>query len=471
MKLLLRPLSIRTRLTLWYSVVLLAILLVMGTLSYSILRWSLIRDLDASLLTVAKFIHESGHEADDARPGSNPEVALQEILGPEFYDKVFQFVDATGAPAVRSTQLRHRTLPLTAMARTNAGRGLRTFETVKLSTGEPVRLLTMPIVRAGRAVQLLQVGIAYHRVQQELWRYLQTLLVLGPLGLGLAAGGGTAIARALLARVDEMSRTARRISAEDLGDRITVRGTSDELDHLADTLNAMLARLQATFVEIRRFTADAAHELRTPLTALTGEIEVALRADRAPEEYRDVLRSSLEEVKRLTRLAEDLLLLSRSAAGAGLARERVDLEALVMDVVDVGVRLAQPRHVVVHLDEIAPTTILGDALALRRAILNIVENAVKYTPAGGKVGVALSREKESVCIAVQDTGIGMGPSDVERIFQPFVRLDAARARDTGGAGLGLAITRSIVLAHGGTVAVESVIGAGSRFTIRLPLAQ
>lgn len=467
----LRPLSIRTRLTLWYGTALLTILLVIAALSYSMLRWSLIRDLDASLLTVAKFINDSGYEADTSVSGSNPEAALQEILGPEFYDKVFQFVDEKGAPAARSTQLRHRTLPLSTGARENAGRGMGTFETVALSTGEPVRLLTMPVTREGKPVQLLQVGIPFRRVEQELWRYLQSLFVLIPLGLVLAAVGGGLIARAALSRVDEMSRTARRVSGEDLSDRLVVRGTGDELDHLAETLNAMLARLQTAFTEIRRFTADAAHELRTPLTTLTGEIEVALRSTRSIEDYQEVLRSSLEEVKRLALLAEDLLLLSRSSSGAGLSRERIDLEALLVDVIDVVVRLAQAKRVAIHVEEIGPAMIVGDPIALRRAVLNVMENAVKYTATGGKVTVALLREDPLVRIIVRDTGVGIDPSDLDRIFEPFVRLDPARARDTGGAGLGLAIARSIVLAHGGSITVESVVGAGSCFAIALPLAE
>lgn len=465
------PLSIRTRLTLWYGTALLVILLVIAALSYSILRWSLIRDLDASLLIVAKFINDSGYKADSSEIGSNPEVAMQEILGPEFYDKVFQFVDEKGALAARSTQLRHRTLPLSAEARANAGRGMGTFETVAISTGEPVRLLTMPVAREGKPVQLLQVGIPFHRVEQELWRYLQSLFVLIPLGLALAALGGGLIARAALSRVDEMSRTARQVSGEDLSDRLVVRGTGDELDHLAETLNAMLARLQAAFTEIRRFTADAAHELRTPLTTLTGEIEVALRSTRSVEDYQEVLRSSLEEVRRLTLLAEDLLLLSRSSAGAGLPHERIDLEALMVDVIDVAVRLAQAKHIAIHVEEIGPAMVMGDPMALSRAVLNVVENAVKYTPTGGKVTVALLREGRVVRVVVRDTGVGIDPSDLDRIFEPFVRLDPARARATGGAGLGLAIARAIILAHGGSVTVESVVGAGSCFAISLPLAE
>jgi heavy metal sensor kinase len=310
--------------------------------------------------------------------------------------------------------------------------------------------------------------MALQRVQAVRDRYLDTLIVLIPLGVGLAALGGAIIARAALRPVDEMARTARRITAEDLSRRVERRGSGDELDGLAETLNGMLARLEDAFGQTRRFAADAAHELRTPLTVLRGGIEVALRMERSPDEYRRVLASSLEEVERLIRLAEDLLLLSRSLAGPEGSRAPVDLEPLVLEVFEVGARIGRDAGVSVRVDATAPAPVAGDAAALRRALLNLVENAVKYTPPGGKVEIGLARGDGVAEITIADTGIGIEPADLERIFEPFLRLDAARARDTGGAGLGLAIARSIVIAHGGSITVESRPGSGSRFTVRLP---
>jgi heavy metal sensor kinase len=459
------PLSIRTRLTLWYSAILLGILLVTSALGYSVLRWSLMQDLDASLLTVAQVLRDTSLST-EGRP-SEPEALLRELLGPEVYDKFFRMLDPEGHPQPWSSRRPGRALPLSPGARANAARGLNTFETTRLDAAD-VRVLTMPVVRGGRVTQIIQVGISLQRAQSALRRYLDTLVVLIPLGVVLAAVGGAFLARAALRRVDEITLAARRITAEDLGQRIALRGTGDELDRLAETLNGMLARLAAAFAEMRRFAADAAHELRTPLTALKGGIEVSLRAERTAEEYRRVLVSSLEEVERLIRLAEDLLLLSRSGAGPEAPREPVDLEPLVLDVFDVGVRLAQGTGVTVRIDEVEPVTVRGDALALRRAVLNLVENAVKYTAAGGKVELSLTSGDGYAVLTVQDTGMGVAPADQERVFEPFVRLDAARARESGGTGLGLAIARAIAVAHGGTLTLESHPGAGSRFTLRLP---
>jgi heavy metal sensor kinase len=434
-----------------------------------VLSWNLLQDLDASLLTVADVIRDTGHVAEGAATGQS-EAALADLVGPEFSDKLIQLVDPGGHPGFRSARLHDAALPLSDDTRDKAGRGVPIFETVRLDGRERVRLVTLPHLHEGRLAQLVQVGIPLRRMDRTLAHYLQTLLVLVPLGLALAAAGGAMTARIALGPVDQMTRTARRITAEDLARRVPTRETGDELDRLAETLNAMLARLESTFGQMRRFAADAAHELRTPLTALRGGIEVALRANRSSAEYREVLGSSLEEVERVIRLAEDLLLLSRNSAGVEETHSHVELEPLALDVLDVGARLAHGTGVVVRLREATDATVLGNPHGLRRALLNLVENGVKYTPSGGRVELALSRAERHAELVVQDTGPGIEPDQAQRIFEPFVRLSAGRQGRAGGAGLGLAIARSIVIAHGGTLSLTTVPGDGCRFTIRLPLA-
>ena len=462
-----KPLSIRARLTLWYTGVLVAILLLVSVAAYSLLRWHLYNDLDASLFTVAGVLRDAP-PADPAAPlPPDLEPLVREFLGSEFADALLQLLDPQGR--VRSRALRPA-LPLSREAQANATRGAPTIENVELSTGDRARLLTMPVIRAGHVIDLVQVAMPLRRTHQTLARYVETLLVLVPLGVVLSAVGGWMLARRALRPVDRMSQSALQISAEDLSRRLELRGTQDEIDRLADTLNAMLARLQAAFSGMQRFTADAAHELRTPLTALRGGIEIALRAERSPDEYRRVLASSIEEVDQLIRLAEDLLLLSRSTVGLEATRQPVDLEPLCLEALEIGVRLAKGKGVTVSMGATSPAVVRGDAGALRRALLNLVDNAVKYTPAGGSVTISLEHTTAAATIAVEDTGVGIDPADAERIFEPFVRLDAGRNRDTGGSGLGLAIARSIVRAHDGTLEVDSRAGGGSRFTIRLPLA-
>ncbi len=462
-----RPLSIRARLTIWYAGALLAILAVVSALSYSVLRWSLLQQVDASLATVAQIVRETDERG---AGGSEVERAIRELLGPGFSDQFFQFLDPEGRSRFRSGPPPAAALPLSPEARDNAARGQRTFETLEDPRSGPVRLLTVPVLRSGRSVEIIQVSAPLARTREALARYLRTLLALVPVAVGLGAAGGAVLAGRALRPVREMSNAARQITAEDLGRRLARRGADDEIDHLADTLNTMLAGLEAAFAQAKRFSADAAHELRTPLTALKGEMEVALRATRSPEEYRRVLHSGLEEVEHLIRLVEDLLLFSRSAAALGPPPERVDLEQLVLEALEAGARRAQGTGVTVRADAFEPAAVLGDAAALRRVLGNLVDNAIKYTPAGGKVELSLLAGEGKARIVVRDTGIGIDPADAARIFDPFVRLNAARSRDAGGAGLGLALVRAIVDAHGGAIAVDSAPGAGSRFTIRLPLA-
>src|SRR5262245_8107448 len=301
-----RPFSIRTRLTLWYTGLLLVILVVIGGAAYHVLAWTLLQDVDASLLAVAHVVARTGYAGRDPLAAFAHD-ALGEILPPELYEKFFQFLDPQGQPGGRSPSLRNRSLPLSPQARINAARGHSTYETVTVAGLERVRLLTLPVAEAGRPMSLIQVGMGLERVEGALARYRQIVLALVPVGVGLAAVGGAFIARAALAPVGEIARRARRITAEDLAQRLPLRGAEDELDYLAETLNGMLARLEETFAQMRRFAADAAHELRTPLTALKGSVEVALRAPGREEEYRRVLGASLEEIDRLVRLAEDLL--------------------------------------------------------------------------------------------------------------------------------------------------------------------
>jgi len=462
------PLTVRTRLTLWYTGVLVTILLVVSALSYSLLRWSVLHDVDQSLVTTADVVREASEEVASTTVIPGPEAALRELLGPEFYDKFFQLMDPEGRPRARSRLRRQSVLPLSPQARANAARGRLTFETLQFREG-PARLLTVPVVRGGHIVEIVQVGMSLEASERTLSRYLTILVVLVPLAVVLAAGGGILLARRALRPVDTMSLTARRITAEDLSRRIPRHRTGDELDRLAETLNAMLDRLEDAFGQVRRFAADAAHELRTPLTALRGGIEVALRGERSPAEYRRVLRSSLEEVERLTHLAEDLLLLSRFSVVVSAPRQRVELEPLVMEALDVGTQLAHGRGVAIVATGLTPAAVVGDASALRRALLNLLDNAVKYTPPGGKIEVSLAREGHRACIAVRDTGVGIASADVDRVFQPFVRLEAGREEAPDGAGLGLSIARSIVVAHGGELTLDSTPEAGSAFTIRLPL--
>ncbi|MGE4092308.1 MAG: sensor histidine kinase [Candidatus Binatia bacterium] len=299
-------------------------------------------------------------------------------------------------------------------------------------------------------------------------RFLLILLGLTPIALGGAALGGWFLAGRALTPVDTMVEAARKIEAEDLSQRIVTRTNNDELGRLAAVLNDMLSRLERSFTAVRHFSADAAHELRTPLTILKGEIEVALLSPQPEEEYRRVLRSCLEEVDRLSALVQDLLFLARSDSGnVVMTKTPVNLAEVLTEVTPPLRALADAAEVQLQIPPVPPLWLHGNVSMLFRLLFNLGENAIKYTPAGGHVEIRLCQQEQEASLAVKDTGPGIPAEEQERIFDRFYRSDLARTRS--GAGLGLAIARSIVLLHDGRISVESTLGTGSIFHVVLPV--
>jgi heavy metal sensor kinase len=249
-----------------------------------------------------------------------------------------------------------------------------------------------------------------------------------------------------------------------------VANAHDELGRLTQTVNAMIARLERSFTEIRRFTADASHELRTPLTVIRTEAEVALAKPLDPADYRNLLGSILEECDRLARLTDQLLTLAREDAGPARApAEPLDLCAVVGGVVEDLRPLAEARGLQLRAEQNGPVLTHGDALRLRQVFLNVVDNAIKYTPPGGEVAVRIDRRDREAVVTVRDNGAGIPPEHLPRVFDRFYRVDKARSKAEGGTGLGLSITQSIVAAHGGRVELTSSPGQGTTCTVRLPV--
>jgi two-component system OmpR family sensor kinase len=483
-----KRLSIRARLTLWFTGILAATLILLGGASYFLLMRGLWQDVDATLEGVAKTVVQA---ADRPRPGLVPpdmDEILRRFFGPSFTDRFYQFLDPHGRLDPRLPRFGGEPLHISPNALKNAAAGYATFETMPSNNRFPVRVLTFPVAQHGQIVNVLQVGMSLEGLYMARQHFLWTLAALVPLALVLAGGGGWLLARRVLRPVDQMTTTARRIEAEHLGKRLDGAEVDDELGRLARTLNEMLARLEAAFAQVRRFSADASHELKTPLTVLKGEIEVALRNPRDPAEYQRVLGSVLEEVESMAHLVDDLLLLSRADAGAlRWEKQAVELDRLVEEVAKEGEILGRSKHVQVKIQGLEPLVIRGDGQRLKQLLRNLVDNGVKYTPPGGQLALSLqavkgeasepnakfemrnSKSPDWAEIEVRDTGIGIAPEALPRIFERFYRVDPARSRETGGAGLGLCIARTIAEAHGGSIGVESTSGSGSTFTVRLPL--
>jgi heavy metal sensor kinase len=297
------------------------------------------------------------------------------------------------------------------------------------------------------------------------------LLMFAPLLLLMAAGVGYWMSRRALSPVDALVRTARHVSAANLSSRLQKLDTGDELERLSDTLNEMLDRIEAAFRSITVFTADASHELRTPVSLIRTEAELALRRSRGEAEYQESLRHILLEAERTTTLIERLLSLARADAGREtLELEPLDLRQTLSGVVDVWRQVGLMRNLQFSAAVNVPCgLVMADEAMLRRLVDILLDNAFKYTPSPGWVRLSLEQSADFAVIVIEDSGVGIAPEEQSKIFERFYRVDKARSRAQGGTGLGLSIAQWIVTQHHGSISVESRLGSGSIFRVKLPV--
>ncbi|MGP0067917.1 MAG: heavy metal sensor histidine kinase [Isosphaeraceae bacterium] len=458
-----RPnLSIRWRLTAWYGIVLSAILAGFSVAVYLVMRHHLLALSDAALREeIAEVSDEVGRAASlSDLPGA---------LGLRFSQVdgyACQVSTLGGEPLFRSAGLGPEGLPSPA-ARPDGGDGLA-IEEVTIDGPGLVRLASR-IVPGPSGWLRVQVAATLAPNRQALGELVTVLVTVGPIALACTLGGGYWLARKALAPIDRMAATAAEITSNRLDRRLEEAGARDELGGLARTYTAMNERLQRSFEEVRRFTADAAHELRTPLAAMRTEAEVALRSPRSPERDGRVLEDLLEEMERLTRLVSQLLFLCREDAGLGAGEIRpLRLDHLVGEVGEHMQVAAQEKGVGLHLDLTGDCPVRGDADRLRQLFFNLLDNAIKYTPAGGAVAVRGEAHNGQVRVTVADTGIGIPADHLPHVFDRFYRVDPSRSPETEGSGLGLAICRSIAEAHGGRLGIDSDLEGGTRVTLVLP---
>jgi heavy metal sensor kinase len=332
------------------------------------------------------------------------------------------------------------------------------------------RMATVRIVRQGKFVCFAQVGIMISERDAPLRPLVWWLAGCATAVLLLTWLGLDYLIRQWGALLAALSDTARKVNLGNLArQRLFAPTDAPELAQLANTFNELLDRVEAAHGSQYRFVADASHELRTPLTILRGEIDVALRRPRSPEEYAEVLHSSREEIERLSRLAENLLTLARADAGEALVRrESVDVSAVAREVCRKLAPLSEQRKVPLACEAPGTAIVSGDAVALEQIILNLAENALRYTPSGESATVRVAANDGGVIVEVEDHGSGIAPEHLPHLFERFYRVDKARSREFGGAGLGLSIVKTLAEAHGGSAEVRSKVGQGSTFIVRLP---
>jgi two-component system, OmpR family, sensor kinase len=303
---------------------------------------------------------------------------------------------------------------------------------------------------------------------------LTTDLLLLPVIVILSLWAAYAVSGRAFRPIDVIINEVEAITdGRSLHRRLVVDGAGDEMRRLSETLNQMIARLESSFGALRRFTADASHELKTPLAVLRADVERALTTPSHSTDQLVALEEALQETRRMADLVDSLLTLARADEGRyDMIREPVALDPLVREVFESATILGEDAELTVSLLVLEPATVLGDATRLRQLFMNLVMNAIKYTPRGGRVEISLSHRLDGVTFSVRDTGVGIAPSDLPHIFERFWRADRARSRasERGGFGLGLAISQWIAQAHGGSIVATSRLGRGSMFTVHLPTA-
>jgi heavy metal sensor kinase len=451
--------SIRMRLTRWYAAVLTVMLIVYATATFLAVRHEFLEQLDDQLYDDLEAANERLTRLPDGRVewiGDHPD--------PDSAERVYEVWSATGEQIHRSGA--SVGLPPPSLASI----GVRYRYDTIASDDDRWRALTASTTIGGHAM-VLRVSRSEERLQTQLWEILVVLVLGLPLVVVLAGVGGYVLARRALAPIDYLATEARRITADRLHERLTTQNPGDEIGRLTAVINDAVARLESSFDQLRRFTADASHELRTPLAVVRGIGEAAVATRRSPADYEEAIGSMLEEVDRMTSLIETLLRLSRGDAGTiRLSRERLDLGQLAREVVSSLGLLAEERNLELMLNTADGTTVSVDRLVVREAITNVLDNAIKYSPVGSTIDIRVGQSADGAFIAIADQGSGIPAEHRERIFDRFFRVDDARSRDRGGVGLGLAIAKWAVDMHSGQIRVEPRPGGGSQFRIVLPLA-
>ena len=478
--------SIRLRLTLWYSAVLAVMLIVLGGGIYALLVRSVNTSIDAQLTSTADQILG----ASKVRAFSN----LLQVVVPEELD-LFR------APDVGVVVIDGNSQTVVQKSR-NVGQFSQAFDPdalqlinstetimrdVSLGGDTRARILTVPIVvtteQGDQRVGYLQIAAPLNGAQQSLRQFGSLMVLGGVIGVLAAAFVGAFLARKALEPIDRITQTASEIArGGDMQRRITKPGPPDEVGRLTETLNVMLDRLEGMFTAQQRFTADISHELRTPLTTIRGNADLLQRMGGADQASIDAIHA---ETDRMIRLVGDLLLLAQADAGLPIRREPIAIDQLAGEVVRQVQVISGGVKVSLQSEAGEPLCVDGDPDRLRQLLLNLIDNAIKYTPSGGEVKVRVARENGSARLDVCDTGPGVppehlqpGPNGVPLIFERFYRVEKSRTRSAAlggngrsgsGTGLGLSIAYWIVQAHAGRIEVHSDIGSGTTITVWLPL--
>lgn len=456
--------SIRFRLTVWYAAVLAGILVLFSIAIYAGLNHFLRSNLHESVVKDAQEVASIVRENANEREESAIRREVREHFSPGSNDRAIRVLGADGSSIYSSGA--DDVFP----AWNGSPRAGEASEmSYRSAAGQEVLIRTQEVVADSGRKYFIQVAASLAYVNEVLRELLAVLAIAMLLATAIAVTGGFFLIRSSLKPLDNMAMRAQKITSRSLHERMPVSDTGDELQQLSISLNRMIERLEEAFHHISRFSADASHELRTPLTIMRGELETAVQDPKLDADVRETLGAVLEETVRLSKIVDQLLTMSRLDAGeAFLEVSRFDFSELVRTTVEYMRLLADEKKLTLKVKAAEEVPVEGDQPRLQQVIVNLLDNAIKYTPEGGSITVSVRREPEAAVLTVTDTGIGISLEGQAHIFERFYRTDKARSRELGGTGLGLSIVKSIGAAHGGRVSVQSTEGQGSTFRFEVP---
>lgn len=456
--------TIRTKLTLWYTSIFGGTLVLFGLLTYLAFSYANNERIDVGLKEEAdgiahydqmnensfrKYVERISNERDEEWASG----------------KYVAILNHAGNLQFRSGNLKDEPLSLNSHQITEILSGKTYFKTVRIANGRLLRIITVP---RQDTRELIQIGIVVNK-DTTLNIFLFVLSALGFLAIIGSWFGGRFMAKKALKPISRMIKELQEIEPEHLRKRLSLHPAKDEINELSGVINEMLSRLENAFNQIRQFTADASHELRTPIAIMKAGIEVSLSKERAIHGYQQVLANTMEDLGRLSKIVENLFILAKADAGQyALHKERISLRPVIMDIAEQLKLIAEPKNIFVSTEKMDNAFVEGDELLIRMMLLNLIDNAVKYTQPKGAIQLSLCKDNGWVKITIQDTGIGISQEDSVSIFDRFYRANKARTADHTGGGLGLNICQWVVKSHYGTITVESKLHEGSVFTVALP---
>lgn len=464
--------SIRFRLVIWYAGLLTVVFVVFGVFMYLAMDHFLEASVGDSQRRRADIIAQTLISQVSQTGEEYVRNEISTSYDPELNERFIRVTRPNGTVLYVSGEPRENSFDPKAVPVLKPKQFTSRTRKQRLPDGQDLLIISTAYSPPRGQTYLVECGIPLGPIQAMQDELVVALMIGLPLVVAVAVAGGYVLVGKALAPVDKISRSAEQITLHNLRERLPIAQTGDELERLSSSLNHMITRLDEAFQHNRRFMADASHELRTPLTIVRGELEAVLPQTSHLPEIQEKIGTILEEVVRITKIVESLFAISRLDAGEAQAEwVKFDLAQLAATTADQMLLLAEDKGISVTSNAAQPVLVDGDRARIKQVVVNLLDNAIKYTPAGGTVCLNVTANGKTATLEVADNGAGIPASALPHVFERFFRVDPARSREVGGAGIGLSIVKSICTAHGGQVAVQSEAGKGSRFRVELPLAR